>query len=205
MLVTAARLLGCLQGWIFGNSEATYRAAPRCAAPPHPHAPSSAGHYRTPPHPPPPFFLPADPASVPCLHEMAWWPLIASVFPGGSFAAQAMQLELSAFATCGWQPAPWTSEGEHTAFSCDLAVGAQYGLSQRWASSGFYWCPWGPLQDQNPMFPIAVAQTAATSGDIGWLRSMLPALRAVQAYLASRGLALGNGSAPVVFTSPASG
>lgn len=146
-----------------------------------------------------------DPASVPCLHEMAWWPLISSVFPGGSFAVAAMQLELSAFATCGWQPSAWQDEGEHTAFSCDLAVGAQFGLSQRWASSGFYWCPWGPLQDQNVMFPIAVAQTAASSGDMVWLQSMLPGLRAVQAYLASRGLVTGNGSLPVVFTSPASG
>jgi hypothetical protein len=151
-----------------------------------------------------------NPASVPCLHEMAWWPLVTSLFPApgpqssGGVAVAAMQQELTAFVTCGWQPTAWTSEGEHTAWSCDLSVGAQFGLSQRWASTGFYWCPWGPLQDQNVMLPIAVAQTAAASGDLAWLRTMLPALQAMQAYFASRGLAL-NGSAPVIFTSPASG
>ena len=43
------------------------------------------------------------------------------------------------------------------------------------------------------------------SGDKVWLESTLPALRAMRAYLASRGLRIGSGGDPVVFTSPASG
>ena len=37
----------------------------------------------------------------------------------------------------------------------------------------------GPLQDQNVMFPIAVYQTAASTGDLEWLATMRPALDAI--------------------------
>ena len=66
----------------------------------------------------------------------------------------------------------------------------------------------GPLQDQNVMFPIAVYQTAASTGDLEWLATMRPALDAIAKYLGAHGLnttrASGDG-APVVFVSPASG
>jgi len=52
-----------------------------------------------------------NPASVPCLHEMAWWPLMASVFPADSgVAVRAMQKELSFFAGCGWAPFAWLDQ-----------------------------------------------------------------------------------------------
>lgn len=143
-----------------------------------------------------------NPASVPCLHEMTWWPMITSLFPAGSPALAAMQKELTFFATCGWQNSNY-SGNYNTAHSCNLTDGSKFGLTQRYASSGFYWCPWGPLQDQNVMFPIAVYFTVLATGDMQWLASMKPALQAVQAYLSSRGLDITN--APVVFTSPASG
>jgi hypothetical protein len=172
-----------------------------------------------------------NPASTPCLHESAWWPLITSVFPAdsrGMAAGKAMQQELSAFGACGWQPDAWSDAGTQVTHSCALTDGAKYGLSQRWSSAGFYQCPWGPLQDENVMFPIAVAQTAAITGDLVWLRSMLPALQALQAYFASRGLGVngsgafevgvaarvgydpspidvGDGTGPVVFVCPATG
>lgn len=143
-----------------------------------------------------------NPASVPCLHEMSWWPLITSLFPAGHSALVSMQKELSFFATCGWQNSNY-SGNYNTAHSCSLSDGALFGLTQRYASSGFYWCPWGALQDQNVMFPIAVYYTVIATGDMPWLLSMKPALQAVQAYLASRGL--DKTSSPVLFSSPETG
>lgn len=84
--------------------------------------------------------------------------------------------------------------------------GAQFGLSQRYSSKGFYQCPWGPLQDENPMFFVAVYYTFLASGDAAWLAALRPSLDAMARYLAKRGLTLGaGGGAPVVYKSPASG
>ena len=86
-----------------------------------------------------------NPASSPCLHEMAHWPLMAALFPAGSTAFAAMQQELSFFATCGFQPYDWAWDGSFVALrnhSCKLSDGAKFGLSQRYAASGFYNAPW---------------------------------------------------------------
>jgi hypothetical protein len=133
--------------------------------------------------------------------------MMSSVFPTRSaVAVRAMQQELSFFAGCGWAPAAWLDQPGVYQFvhSCNLTDGARFGLTQRYASSGFYNCPWGPLTDQDVMFPIAVYFAATSSGDLAWLRSLRPALDAVQAFLAQSGLALG-GAGPAVFVSPASG
>ena len=42
----------------------------------------------------------------------------------------------------------------------ELAWRVELSLSVRF---GFYWCPWGPLQDQNTLFPIAVYQQMVMS------------------------------------------
>ena len=47
-----------------------------------------------------------NPSSVPCLHEMAWWPLMSSLYPANSIVFEAMKKELSFFSTCGWAPSP---------------------------------------------------------------------------------------------------
>ena len=146
-----------------------------------------------------------NPASTPCLHEMAWWPLMASLFDAGSNAFPAMQRELTFFARCGWQAAEWSGDYEAGASTCNLTVGTAHGLSQRYNAAGFYGCPWGPLTDQDVMMPIAVYYTAASTGDVAWLASMRPALDAVAAFLAAHGLALPAAGGPVVYTSPASG
>lgn len=145
-----------------------------------------------------------NPASTPCLHEMAWWPLMASLFDAGSNAFPAMQRELAFFARCGWQAYEWQGDYEAGANTCNLTVGAQHGLSQRYNAAGFYGCPWGPLTDQDVMFPIAVYYTAASTGDSAWLAGMRPALDAIADFLASHGLTL-PAAGPVVYTSPASG
>ena len=144
-----------------------------------------------------------NPASVPCLHEMAWWPLMASTLNAGSVAFKAMQQELSFFAGCGWSPET-ADKGEYqNVHSCNLADGLRFGMMHRYSSAGFYNAPWGPFQDEDVMFPIAVYYAATSSGDQKWLASLRPALDTMMSYFAAHGL---NASAsPVVFTSPASG
>ena len=153
------------------------------------------------------FIMGNNPASVPCLHEMAWWPMMSSLFDAGSVAFAAMQQELSFFAGCGWAPFPYVEQGGQYQYvhSCNITDGSRFGLTQRYASSGFYNCPWGPLEDEDVMFSIAVWFAATSSGDTAWLRSLQPALAAVEQFLAASGLTLDNGGKPVVFTSPASG
>jgi len=145
-----------------------------------------------------------NPASVPCLHEQAWWPLIASTFAQGSrVALQAMQQELSFFAGCGWSPKDQPGGDYQYVHSCSLKDGEVHGLTQRYASSGFYNCPWGTLTDEDVHLPIAVYFAVTSSGDMDWLRSMRPALDAIVQFFASRGLTVP--AAQAVYVSPTSG
>jgi hypothetical protein len=144
-----------------------------------------------------------NPASVACLHEMGWWPLMASTLDAGSVAFKAMQQELSFFAGCGWSPEMADKGAYQFEHSCNLSDGTSFGLTHRWASTGFYNALWGPFQDEDVMYPIAVYYAAASSGDLAWLASLRPALDTMAAYFAAHGL---NASAsPAVFVSPASG
>jgi len=145
-----------------------------------------------------------NPASVPCLHEMAWWPLMASTLDAGSVAFAAMQRELSFFADCGWSPvATGTGVNEYIGSCTSAAASGGFGLTHRYASTGFYNSQWGPFQDENVMFFIAVYYAATSSGDLAWLASLRPAIDAMMAYFSAHGL---NASAdPVLFTSPSSG
>ena len=88
-----------------------------------------------------------NPASSPCLHEMAHWPLMASLFDAGSTAFGAMQKQLSFFASCGFATSVYPVDGAYAyVHSCSVADGAKFGMMQRYAAKGFYNCPWGPLQ-----------------------------------------------------------
>jgi len=144
-----------------------------------------------------------NPASVPCLHEMAWWPMMASTLDAGSVAFSAMQKELSFFSRCGWTPKESGGGDYQYVHSCSLADGMRWGLTQRYASSGFYNCPWGTLTDEDVHFPIAVYFSVVSSGDMAWLASVRPALDAIVAYFASRGLSVPAQQA--VYVSPTSG
>ncbi len=66
------------------------------------------------------------------------------------------------------------------------------------AAAGFYNCPWGQLQDQNPHFIIAAHAVATATGDKQWLLNILPAIEAIATYIES---SMSNG----VFISPGSG
>jgi hypothetical protein len=144
-----------------------------------------------------------NPGSVSCLHEMAWWPLMASTLDAGSLAFGAMKKELSFFAGCGWSPEAADQGDYQYVHSCNLSDGARFGLTHRLASSGFYNALWGPFMDEDVMFPIAVYYAAASSGDLRWLASLRPALDTMMTFFAAHGL--NSSASQAVFVSPASG
>ena len=97
-----------------------------------------------------------NPASTPCLHEMAWWPMMASVFPASSVVAvKAMQKELSFFAGCGYAPYAWLSNPGvyQNTHSCNASDGAKFGMMQRYSSEGFYNCPQVPTDHHHHHHP----------------------------------------------------
>ena len=104
--------------------------------------------------------------------------------------------QVSYIATCGWSN-DCPIDGTACPDSCRIGTG---GLAARLNAGGFYNGPWGPAQDQNPMFVIAVHAVAVATGDAAWLRSLLPALRAVAAYLEAGGVGAGG-----LFRAPNSG
>ena len=143
------------------------------------------------------FFFGNNPASVVCLHEMGWFPLVQGLYPAGSLGLQAVQREFEYFARCGWDNgAPFN--GTDTPYvSCTQGAG---GLVHRLASNGFYNAPWGQLQDQNPHFIIGAHALAVAGGDQAAARRLLPAVLAIADYLEANGLASTG-----IFISPASG
>ena len=138
-----------------------------------------------------------NPASVVCLHEMGWFPLVQSIYPAGSLGLAAVQREFEYFARCGWDNGASRNGTDSPYVSCTPGAG---GLVHRLASNGFYNAPWGQLQDQNPHFIIGVHALAVASGDRAAAQRLLPAVLAIADYLEANGLATTG-----IFTSPASG
>jgi hypothetical protein len=128
---------------------------------------------------------------------------MASILDSSSLAFPAMQKELSFFASCGWSPESADKGQYQFVHSCNLTDGSRFGMMHRYAGSGFYNAPWGPLMDENVMFPIAVYYACISSGDLNCLASLKPALDAMLTFLDSRGL--NNTASRVIFTVPASG
>lgn len=122
-----------------------------------------------------------NPASVPCLQEMAFFAWIQAIFPASNIqhGVAAVQNEISFFSRCGW-------DGGNGESQCQVGSGL---LMQRWASSGFYNAPWGPMNDQTPNFILAVHSLAVTTGDKEWLALQLPAVEAVAEYMLANGMA----------------
>ena len=138
-----------------------------------------------------------NPASVVCLHEMGWFPLIQGLFPAGSVGLAAVQREFEYFARCGWDNGSPRNGTDSPYVSCTPGSG---GLMHRLASNGFYNAPWGQLQDQNMHFIIGVHALAVANGDKAAAMQLLPAVLRVADYLEANGLATTG-----IFTSPASG
>lgn len=143
------------------------------------------------------FFFGNNPASVVCLHEMGWFPLIQSIYPAGSIGLEAVAREFEYFGTCGWDNGALRNGTDSPYVSCTPGNG---GMVHRLASNGFYNAPWGQLQDQNPHFIIGVHALALASGDKAAATRLLPAVLLVADYLEANGLATTG-----IFTSPASG
>ena len=133
------------------------------------------------------FFSGNNPASVVCLHEMGWFPLIQSLYPAGSAGLLAVQREFEYFSRCGWDNGALRNGTDSPYVSCTIGAG---GMVHRLASNGFYNAPWGALQDQNPHFIIGVHALATATGDAAAARRLLPAVLAVADYLEANGLAL---------------
>jgi len=153
------------------------------------------------------FLFGNNPASVPCLHEMGWFGLIAGMLPTGVTGDGTMGLHLAAVAReveyilqCGWD------DGQGVA---QCGGGGPRGLLQRWWSAGFYNCPWGQLQDQQPHAIIAAHAVAVATGDAAWLARQLPALERLAAYMVSSGLgnfnATSNNNGTGLWSMPGSG
>ena len=167
------------------------------------------GLYPSPPPLPPPGefasvqnmfegkFMGNNPASVVCLHEMGWFPIIQGLFPAGSTGLAAVQREFEYFAQCGWDNGALRNGTDSPYVSCTPGAG---GMTHRLASNGFYNAPWGQLQDQNPHFIIGAHALSVASGDVAAAQRLLPAVLRLADYLEANGLA-----ATGIFTSPASG
>lgn len=104
--------------------------------------------------------------------------------------------QVSYIAKCGWSNG-CPVDGRACRDTCRIGTG---GLAARLNAGGFYNGPWGPAQDQNPMFVVAVHAVAVATGDAAWLRRLLPALGAVAVYLEAGGVGAGG-----LFRAPNSG
>ena len=106
-----------------------------------------------------------NPASVPILHEMAWYPMIQSVYARDERLQQALEKQLLFFADSGLEPSGYPFP--------------------RWWMSGYYKVIWGNLMDQAPHFILAMYHHALNTGSRDFVRRVMPAVERVARYLLS--------------------
>ena len=106
-----------------------------------------------------------DPASTPCLHEMAWFPMIHGIQPANPAAQRAAEHQLAFFANTAVDPNGY--------------------VMPRWWIEGYYKVPWGNLHDQIPHFLLAVYYHAVYTGNRAFIRSLMPVVACVAHYLSS--------------------
>ena len=106
-----------------------------------------------------------NPASTPCLHEMAWFPMIHGIQRANSELHQAAERELAFFANTGVDPNGY--------------------VMPRWWIEGYYKVPWGNLHDQIPHFILAVYYHAIYTGNRDFVRSIMPVVWRVAHYMQS--------------------
>ncbi len=106
-----------------------------------------------------------NPASVPCLHEMGWFPMIHGIQRADPELQSAAEHELAFFAQTG--------------------VDKNGYVMPRWWIEGYYKVPWGNLHDQIPHFILAVYYHAIYSGNQEFVRSLMPVVRRVAQYMNS--------------------
>ena len=106
-----------------------------------------------------------NPASVPILHEMAWYPMIASIYAHDEQYRNAVERQLLFFADTGVEPSGYPFP--------------------RWWMKGYYRVVWGNLMDQVPHFILAMYYHALNTGSREFVRRVMPALDRVARYLLS--------------------
>ncbi len=106
-----------------------------------------------------------NPASVPILHEMGWYPMIQSVYASDRRLRQALERQLLFFAESGVEP-----------------TGQPF---PRWWMKGYYKVVWGNLMDQAPHFIMAMHYHALNTGNRDFVRQVMPALERVARFLLS--------------------
>jgi hypothetical protein len=103
-----------------------------------------------------------NPASVPCLHEMAFFPMVQGIYAAHDKSLAALRKQLTFFAETGVEPDGY--------------------VLPRWWVEGYYRVQWGNLLDQIPHFILAMYHHAIQTGDRAWLRSVMPVLDRVAKY-----------------------
>ena len=106
-----------------------------------------------------------NPASTPCLHEMAWFPMIHGIQRANPELLRAAERELAFFARTG--------------------VDENGYVMPRWWIQGYYKVPWGNLHDQIPHFLLAVYYHAVNTGNREFILSLMPVVRRVAHYMNS--------------------
>jgi hypothetical protein len=104
-----------------------------------------------------------NPASVPVLQEMAWFPMIQSLYPRTPSTERALTKELLFFAAAGIEESGY--------------------VLPRWGFEGFYRPPWGNMLDQIPQFILAMYYHAVNTGNRDFIRQAEPALERVARYM----------------------
>ncbi|MBI5280819.1 MAG: hypothetical protein HY858_03985 [Candidatus Solibacter usitatus] len=104
-----------------------------------------------------------NPASVPILHEMAWYPMIQGIYARSEEAEAALEKQLLFFAASGVEESGY--------------------VFPRWSMGGYYKVAWGNLHDQIPHFILAMYHHAVNTGNREFLRRVMGALERVAGYM----------------------
>jgi hypothetical protein len=104
-----------------------------------------------------------NPASTPVLQEMAWYPMIQSLYPVNRDTTEALNKELLFFASSAMEPDGF--------------------VMPRWSAQGFYRAPWGNLSDQIPHFLLSMYFQAVNAGNRDFVLHLMPTLDRVTQYL----------------------
>eukprot|EP00040_Diaphanoeca_grandis_P036193 m.229955 g.229955 ORF g.229955 m.229955 type:complete len:865 (+) comp33566_c0_seq2:111-2705(+) len=122
-----------------------------------------------------------SPASIVCLHEMSWFPMIQSVFYS-----------------------PLGPDSVHSALAAELRMFAQYAIQP----NGFVFARWNQyayinmtIHDQMPHFVLAIYWQVLNTGDKEFLTDVWPALNKVMGYVLRAGQGM-NMSADSLATTP---
>lgn len=154
---------------------------------------------------------------------MAFFAWIQGMLPAANLptGTAAVQKEVEFFASCGWDDGSGHSQcmpGPATLMQVRVGNSAtslllwhmarSLWVLKRWASTGFYNAPWGPMNDQTPNYILAVHSLAISTGDKAWLETQvmtvflvapllsycstclqLPTVEAIAGYMLANGLA----------------